>query len=103
MVKCSLKRSSALPNLPTVAEVGLPGFEMVAWHIVAAPRNTPHGILKTLNEKVRATLADPAILQRFEKGGMDPFPTTPAETTAYLKNEQAKWGRVIKERNITAG
>lgn len=98
----SLKRSPALPNLPTVAEAGLPGFEMVAWHIVAAPRSIPQGILKTLNEKVRATLADPAILQRFEKGGMDPFPTTPAETTTYLKNEQMKWRRVIKEGNITA-
>ena len=99
----SLKRSPALPNLPTVAEAGLPGFEMVAWHIVAAPRNIPQGILKTLNEKVRATLADAAILQRFEKGGMDPFPTMPAETTTYLRNEQVKWRRVIKERNITTG
>lgn len=99
----SLKRSPALPNLPTVAEAGLPGFEMVAWHIIAAPRNTPQAIVKALNEKVRATLADPVILQRFEKGGIDPFPTTPQESIAYLKNEQVKWQRVIKERNITAG
>jgi tripartite-type tricarboxylate transporter receptor subunit TctC len=96
----SLKRSPALPNLPTVAEAGLPGFEMVAWHIVAAPKGTPAALIKTLNEKVRATLADPVILQRFEKGGMDPFPTSPQETVAYLKNEQVKWARVIKERNI---
>ena len=98
----SLKRSPALPNLPTVAEAGLPGFEMVAWHIVAAPRNIPQGILKTLNEKIRATLADPVMLQRFEKSGMDPFPTAPQETVAYLKNEQVKWRRVIQERNIKA-
>ena len=96
----SLKRSPALPNLPTVAEAGLPGFEMVAWHIVAAPRGTPAAIIKTLNEKIRATLADPGILQRFEKGGMDPFPISPQETVAYLKTEQAKWQRVIEERNI---
>jgi tripartite-type tricarboxylate transporter receptor subunit TctC len=96
----SLKRSSALPNLPTVAEAGLPGFEMVAWHIVAAPRGTPQAIIKTLNEKIRATLSDPVILQRFEKGGMDPFFTAPQEAIAYLKNEQAKWQRVIKEQNI---
>ena len=98
----SLKRSSALPNLPTVAEAGLPGFEMVAWHIVAAPRGTPQTIVRTLNEKIRATLADPVMLQRFEKNGMDPFPTAPQETVAYLKNEQAKWRRVIQERNIRA-
>ena len=98
----SLKRSSALPNLPTVAEAGLPGFEMVAWHIVAAPRGTPQAIVRTLNEKIRATLADPVMLQRFEKSGMDPFPTAPQETVGYLKNEQAKWQRVIQERNIKA-
>ncbi len=98
----SLKRSSALPNLPTVAEAGLPGFEMVAWHIVVAPAGTPAAIIRTLNEKIRATLSDPVILQRFDKGGMDPFPTTPSETTAYLKNEQVKWRRVIQERNIKA-
>jgi tripartite-type tricarboxylate transporter receptor subunit TctC len=98
----SLKRSSALPNLPTVAESGLAGFEMVAWHIVAAPARTPPAFIKTLNAKIRATLADPVILQRFEKGGMEPVPTTPGETTAYLKDEQAKWRRVIEERNIKA-
>jgi tripartite-type tricarboxylate transporter receptor subunit TctC len=98
----SLKRSPALPNLPTVAEAGLPGFEMVAWHIVAAPRGTPQTIVRTLNEKIRATLADPVMLQRFEKSGMDPFPTAPQETVGYLKNEQAKWQRVIQERNIKA-
>jgi tripartite-type tricarboxylate transporter receptor subunit TctC len=98
----SLKRSPALPNLPTVSEAGLPGFEMVAWHIIAAPRGTPQAIVRTLNEKIRATLADPVMLQRFEKSGMDPFPTAPHETVAYLKNEQVKWQRVIQERNIKA-
>jgi len=96
----SLKRSPALPNLPTVAEAGLPGFEMVAWHIVAAPRGTPAAIVSTLSEKIRATLSDPVILQRYEKGGMDSFFTTPQETIAHLKTEQAKWQRVIRERNI---
>ena len=96
----SLKRSPALPNLPTVAEAGLPGFEMVAWHIIAAPRGTPAAVIKTLNEKVRATLSDRVILERFDKGGMDPFYTAPQEAIAYMKNEQAKWQRVIKERNI---
>jgi len=98
----SLKRSSALPNLPTVAEAGLPGFEMVAWHIVVAPAGTPAAIIRTLNEKIRATLSDRVILERFDKGGMEPVPTTPGETTAYLKNEQVKWRRVIQEQNITA-
>lgn len=96
----SLKRSPALPNLPTVSEAGLPGFEMVAWHIIAAPRGTPQAIVKTLNEKVKATLSDRTILERFDRGGMDPFYTTPQEAVAYLKGEQAKWQRVINERHI---
>ena len=98
----SLKRSSAAPNLPTVAESGLPGFEFQAWHIIVAPKGTPGALVELLSQKVKATLADPAVLQRFVKGGMDPLPMTPKETIAYLRNEQAKWARVIKERNITA-
>jgi len=98
----SLKRSSALPNLPTVAEAGLPGFEMVAWHIIAARAGTPMAIVNLLSQKVRETLADPVILKRFDTSGMEPVPTTPKETTAYLRDEQVKWRRVIKERNIPA-
>ena len=55
---------------------------------------------KTLNEKIRATLSDRVILERFDKGGMDPFFTSPQEAIAYLKNEQVRWQRVIQERNI---
>ncbi|HET7596565.1 MAG TPA: tripartite tricarboxylate transporter substrate binding protein [Burkholderiales bacterium] len=98
----SLKRSSALPDLPTVAESGLPGFEMVAWHLIAAPKGTPPAIIKTLNEKMRVTLKDPLILERFKKGGMESVPTSPAETAAYLKEVQVKWRRVIEERHMTA-
>jgi len=96
----SLKRSPAMPNLPTVAESGLPGFEMVAWHIIAAPRGTPAAIMKSLNEKLRATLADRTILQRFEKGGMEPVPMSSQETSAYIGAEQVKWRKVIQERGI---
>lgn len=98
----SLKPSPALPNLPTAAAAGLPGFEFVAWHVVAAPASTPPAIVRAVNEKIRTTLSDSVILQRFDKGGMEPVATTPQETTAYLRNEQEKWRRVIRERNIKA-
>jgi tripartite-type tricarboxylate transporter receptor subunit TctC len=98
----SLKPSPAFPQLPTAAAAGLPGFEFEAWHVMMAPRGTPPAVVRTLSEKIRAVLADPVILQRFEKGGMDALPTTPKETVAYLANEQKKWARVIKERNIKA-
>ena len=96
----SLARSPSAPNLPTVAESGLPGFEMAAWHVIAAPRGTPAAVIKNLNERIRATLKDPVVVQRYEKGGMESFSGTPQETIAYLKNEQVKWSRVIKERNM---
>jgi len=98
----SLKRSSAAPNLPTIAESGLPGFEFEAWHVIVAPRVTPAALVGTLSQKIKATLSDRVVRERFDKGGMDIVPTTPKETLAYLLNEQAKWARVIKERNITA-
>ena len=97
-----IKPSSALPNLPTVAASGLPGFEFVAWHVILAPASTRPGIVKTVNDKIRATLSNPDILQRFDKGGMEPFPSTPIETATYLKAEQVKWRRVINERKIKA-
>ncbi len=99
----SLKRSSAMPDLPTVAEAGLPGFEMVAWHIIAVPAGTPDRIISLLNEKIRAALADPVVMKRFESGGGELIPMSPQEVTNYLKGEQGKWRRVVKERGIKAG
>ena len=97
-----LKRSTAMPELPTVAEAGLPGFEMVAWHFIAVPARTPDAIVRTLNQKLLAVLADSEVLKRFEKGGADVVPTTPQEATSYMKSEMEKWRKVVKERNIKA-
>jgi len=99
----SLKRSSAMPSLPTVSEAGLPGFEMVAWHIIATPKGTPDRIVRLLNQKINAALADPAVMKRFERGGAELVPMSPQEVTNYLKKEQVKWRRVVKDRGIKAG
>ena len=98
----SLTRSPALPDTPPVAEAGLPGFEFVAWHGLLAPKGTPPAIIALLSKKLHATLADPVVLQRFEKGGVDPVTNSPGEFLDYLKKEQDKWRRVIRERNIKA-
>ena len=98
----SLTRSPALPETPTVAEAGLPGFEFVAWHGLLAPKGTPPAIVGLLNKKLRAVLADPVVIQRFEKGGVDALTNSPNEFTDYLKKEMDKWRRVIRERNIRA-
>ena len=97
----SLKRSPSMPNLPTIAESGLPGFEFEAWHIIAAPKGTPLAIVEGLSQRIKATLTDRVVRERFDRGGMDVVPMSPKETVAYLTNEQAKWTRVIRERNIT--
>jgi tripartite-type tricarboxylate transporter receptor subunit TctC len=99
----SLKRSSAMPSLPTVAESGMPGFEMVAWHIIAVPAGTPDRIIRLLNQKIQAALADPVVMERFEKGGAELIPMSPQQVTDYLKEEQVKWRKVVKERHIKAG
>ena len=98
----SLTRSPALPDTPPVAEAGLPGFEFVAWHGMLAPKGTPPAIVALLNKKLHATLADPVVLQRFEKGGVDAVSNSPSEFLDYLRKEQDKWRRVIRERNIKA-
>ena len=98
----SLARSAALPDTPPVAEAGLPGFEFVGWHGLLAPKATPPAIVALLNKRLRATLADPVVLQRFEKGGVDAVTNSPSEFGDYLKKEQEKWQRVIRERNIKA-
>ena len=98
----SITRSPALPETPTVAEAGLPGFEFVAWHGLLAPKSTPPAIVGMLNKKLHAVLADPVVVQRFEKGGVDAVTNSPSEFADYLKKEMDKWRRVIRERNIKA-
>ena len=98
----SLKRSSAMADVAPVADQGLPGFEFLGWHGLLAPTGAPPGLVGLLNKKLRDTLADPVILQRFEKGGLDPVTNSPSEFADYLKKEQEKWRRVIRERNIRA-
>ena len=98
----SLKPSPALPGVPPAAEAGLPGFEFVGWHGLLAPKGTPPAIIALLNEKLRATVSTPEMQQRFEKGGLDVVTNSPREFADYLRSEQEKWQRVIRERNIKA-
>ena len=98
----SLKRSPILPNVPTIAEAGLPGFEFQAWHGLLAPKGTPPKLVAFLNEKLRSAMSSPDQVKRFQERGMDVVTNSPEEFTAYLKDEVKKWGRVIRERNMKA-
>jgi len=96
------KRSPALPDVPTVAEAGLPGYEFVTWHGVLAPKGTPAAIISLLNGKIRETLTAPDLAHFFGQMGFEIVASTPEEFTAQLKRESEKWGRVIRERHICA-
>jgi tripartite-type tricarboxylate transporter receptor subunit TctC len=96
----SAKRSPALPEVPTIAEAGLPGYEFVTWHGVLAPKGTPAAIVSLLNARLKETLTAPEQQRLFEQMGFEIVASTPEEFTAHLRRESEKWGKVIKERHI---
>jgi tripartite-type tricarboxylate transporter receptor subunit TctC len=98
----SAKRNSAVPDVPTVAESGVPGYEFDTWFVIAAPKGTPRLVVDTLNSHIRKTLTMPEQLKFWEDRGLTVIASTPDEATAHLAAEQKKWGRVIKERGIKA-
>jgi tripartite-type tricarboxylate transporter receptor subunit TctC len=98
----SAQRTPAAPEIPTVAEAGLPGFEAATWFAVVAPAGTPGDVLARLNAEVKRALAQPDVKQRFADLGMTGEDSTPAALDAYIKSEIAKWTKVIKDADIRA-
>ena len=98
----SAKRNSAMPELPTVAESGVPGYEFDTWFVVAAPKGTPRPVVDTLNAHIRNGLNTPDQVKFYEQRGLTVIASTPEEAAAHLAVEQKKWQRVIKERGIKA-
>jgi len=96
----SSKRSPALPEVPTIAEAGLPGYEFVTWHGVLAPKGTPAEIVALLNARIKDTLTAPEQRRLFEQMGFEMVASSPEEFAAHLKRESEKWGKVIRERHI---
>jgi tripartite-type tricarboxylate transporter receptor subunit TctC len=96
------KRNPGAPQIPTMAEAGVPGYEFITWQILAAPRATPGPVIATLNEKVRAVLKTPDTVKRWQDRGFDVIASTPEEMTAHLSSEIRKWRAVFKEQGIKA-
>ena len=91
------KRLAAMPDLPTLQEQGLPGFECYTWNALLAPARTPKPIVDKLNAAINKALADSAVSTALEKAGIDPTPGSTPETTAeFVKTELAKWSPIIK-------
>ena len=91
-----------LPDLPTVMESGVPGYEITAWNALFAPAGTPAAIVSRLNQLVRQGLAHPDTKAVMEAQGLDATPGTPRELGELVRTELAKWTKVIKAAGIKA-
>ena len=96
----SLKRSATFPDLPTVAESGLPGYDAVLTYGIVAPAGTPRPIVERLNKELRAALATDEVKRRLIQEGAEPMPTTPEEHAAVIDREETKWSALIKSAGI---
>lgn len=95
------KRSQAMPELPTIAEAGVTGYEASTWYGLLAPAKTPKPVVDRIHAETVKILAGPA-RQRLEVQGFEPIGGTPAEFSAYIKSEIVKWAKIIRDANIPA-
>ena len=96
------KRSALMPNLPTISEAGLPGFDANNWYGVLAPAKTPRPIIMRLNSEIAKVLAMPDVKNFLFNQGLDPAPGTPEQFGAYIKSEMTKWAKVVKASGAKA-
>jgi len=96
------QRAAALPEVPTVAEAGLPNFEVTTWYGILAPSGTPKTIVTRLNAELVKTMHAPDLKERLAAMATDPATSTPEEFADYIKREIAKWGEVVREAGLKA-
>ncbi len=96
----TLKRFSLMPELPTVAESGLPGFDATTWHGLVAPAHTPKAVIETLHRAMIEGLKDPETQKRLAELGVEITPDTPEEFAAYIRSEIPKWTAVVKSAGV---
>ncbi len=98
----SARRSSAAPDIPTVAESGVPGYEVTTFYGISAPARTPRPVLERLHGETLRALNSAEVSKRLKALGADPVGNTPEQYTAFMQNEIAKWGKVIQAAGIKA-
>ena len=96
----SAKRTLLLPDVPTVAESGLTGFEVLGWFALIAPAGTPASVIKILNAEVNKLIVKPSVVERFAALGAEPLGGTPERAGTFIKGEQEKWGKIIRDTGI---
>lgn len=95
------KRSSMIPEVPTLSEAGVPGYDVTTWYGLLVPAGTPREIVARLHEAATAALAHPAVKKRFAQTDLEPATSAPEQFGAYIRSEVAKWAKVIKHSGIT--
>jgi tripartite-type tricarboxylate transporter receptor subunit TctC len=95
-------RSGLVPDVPTVAEGGVPGFNVVNWYGLLAPKETPAPIIAALNTALHAALRDPEVLEKLAAQGLEPLPSTPEEFQRFMVEEAARWARVVRAAGISS-
>jgi tripartite-type tricarboxylate transporter receptor subunit TctC len=96
----SASRSAVMPEVPTIAEAGVPGYATTSWNVMLAPAGTPRAIIDRLNAVIVRVLPLPDVAERLAGDGSEFGKNTPEEVSAFLRAEQAKWAKVIKATNI---
>lgn len=91
------KRSPALPDVPTIAEAGVPGYEATSWFGLLAPAGTPAPVVAKLNASILKALADPEVKKKLAEQGAEPHGEKPEQFAAFIESETVKWGKVVKE------
>ncbi|MEY9364894.1 tripartite-type tricarboxylate transporter receptor subunit TctC [Bradyrhizobium yuanmingense] len=98
----SARRLASLPDVPTLAESGIAGFESVGWFGLVAPAGTPADVIARLNDAFTKALKDPAVAEKIRTLGAEPAPTSPEQFGRFIQDESAKWGKLISEAGIKA-
>jgi tripartite-type tricarboxylate transporter receptor subunit TctC len=95
-----VRRASAAPDIPTIAEAGVPGYEATQWFGILAPASTPRAIVDRWHRETVRALKDPEVRQRLVTDGAEPVGSSPEEFAVYLRSETVKWAKVVKDVGI---
>ncbi len=98
----SAERSALVPQVPTIAEAGLPGYAVLNWYMLVAPKGLPAPVTATLNAALRAALGEDEVRRKLAQQGIEPLPSTPEEASRFLAAEMEKWTAVVRQAGISA-
>jgi tripartite-type tricarboxylate transporter receptor subunit TctC len=98
----SAQRAPSIPDLPTISESGLPGYEIIIWYGLLVPAGTPSDLIARLHAESVKLLNAPDVRERLSAAGFEPIGTTPEQFGPYIRDEVAKWAKVVKATGIRA-